>query len=311
MQRSNAVTVEISLAKLRENVREIARQTGVDIYAVVKADGYGFGAARVAEAIKDLVHGYYCFNIEEAIAADLWKRTGKPTLALVAPGAQPNVEDYLAHHIRPGVTSIEQATALKKARPILSIDTGMQRFAVTEREIDAAIEAGAIDEAFTHGTRLEHALELQRMTRHHKLKLHAAGTALLDEPRAWLDAVRPGLAIYRGIARVTAPIVEARDSTGPAGYTGFLVPRHGVILAGYSNGVRVGPAMVNGRRTRLLEVGMQSAFVELSPQDKAGDVVTLLGDGITESEIASVWGCGAHEVCVRMGEMGNRKYKED
>src|SRR5690349_10409470 len=59
MQRSTAVTVEISLAKLRENVRAIARQTGVDIYAVVKADGYGFGAARIAEAIKDLVHGYY------------------------------------------------------------------------------------------------------------------------------------------------------------------------------------------------------------------------------------------------------------
>lgn len=310
MQPSSAVTVEVDLGRLRRNVEEIARLTGVEIYGVVKADGYGFGAQRVAEAIKDLVQGYYCFNLQEAAAAELWKRTGKPTLAMAPPGEGPSAEDYLEHGARPGVGTVQHAALLRKAHPILSVDTGMQRFAVTEKEIDAALKAGEIDEAFTHGTRVEHALTLRRMTEGRRLKLHAAGTALLEEPAAWLDAVRPGLAMYRGIARVSAPLAEARDSAGPAGYTGFLSPRHGVILCGYSNGLRAGPCVVNGRRTRILEVGMQSAFIELQAGDRVGDRVTLLGEDLGESELASAWNCGAHEVCVRMGAMGRRVYLE-
>ncbi len=147
--------------------------------------------------------------------------------------------------------------------------------------------------------------------RRRKIKLHAAGTARCsNEPDAWLDAVRPGLALYEGAATVTTPLVEVRDSDGPAGYTGFLAHRHGVILCGYSNGLRPGPCLVNSKLARILEVGMQSAFIEIPRSAKVGDRVTLLGGKITENLLASHWSCGAHEVCVRMGMMGIRKYVE-
>src|SRR5207237_3292243 len=119
------------------------------------------------------------------------------------------------------------------------------------------------------------------------LRRHAAGSALLDEPEAHLDLVRPGLALSRGAVAVRTRLVEARDTRGPAGYTGFTARRHGVILAGYSNGLRPGPCLVGGVRRRVVEVGMQSAFVDLGDEGAVGERVTLLGSaGVGEEENA-------------------------
>jgi alanine racemase len=140
------------------------------------------------------------------------------------------------------------------------------------------------------------------------LRLHAAASALLDEPNARLDAVRPGIALYRGAVRVTTTLIDVRNTEGPAGYTGFSARRHGVILAGYSNGVRVGPCLVNGRRSRILEVGMQSAYVEATDDDHIGGEVTLLGDGLIEAEVCTASGTSAQDVLLRLASAGNRSY---
>jgi alanine racemase len=139
--------------------------------------------------------------------------------------------------------------------------------------------------------------------------MHAAGSSLLHEPSAWLDAVRPGLAIYQGAVRVSATLVEVRKSKGPAGYSGFEVPWHGVILAGYSNGLRTGPCLVNGQPSRILEAGMQSAFVEVQPGDQAGSSeVILLGDSLSEAEVGKAWGTTPHEALLRLAGAGIRSY---
>jgi alanine racemase len=150
------------------------------------------------------------------------------------------------------------------------------------------------------------------------LRLHAAGSALLDQPEAHLDLVRPGLALYRGATSVGTTLVEVRDGAGPAGYTGFTAARHGVILAGYSNGLRPGPCLVEGKRRRIVEVGMQSAYVALEPGDEPGHGVTLLGswngDGgqaIREQDVAAAWGCTPHEVLCQLSRAGNRGYLPD
>jgi alanine racemase len=143
-------------------------------------------------------------------------------------------------------------------------------------------------------------------------KLHAAGTALLEEPDAWLDAVRPGLALYHDAVRVAAPLVEARDAAGPAGYGGFFpsTGRLGVIIGGYSDGMRAGATcLVNGQRRLIPEVGMQSAFVELGAGDTVGDEVVLLGDGITVQDVATAWGTSPHEMLYRLSRIGDRVYR--
>jgi alanine racemase len=287
MTPSAHVNVRIDLARVRANVSAVRAKTGKPVIAVVKADAYGLGGERIARAVADLVESFYVFDLAEVDAYRLTD-TKRPTIALL--GESNDAQDYLSRNVRPVVWTIERATALRAARPILSVDTGQQRFGARPEDVTEVKRAGGCDEAMTHASTLPQAQLLYDLLAH-RAKLHAAGTALLDEPAAWFDAVRPGYALYRGAVRVSSPLVEARDTRGPTGYSGFVSPtgRHGVILAGYSNGLRPGPCLINGVRRSVLEVGMQSAFVELGAGDKIGDEVVLLGESISEEDVAAAW----------------------
>jgi alanine racemase len=145
------------------------------------------------------------------------------------------------------------------------------------------------------------------------MKLHAAATSLLDVPEARLDFVRPGLALYRDAVRVTTHLIDARDETGPAGYAGFRSPtgRHGLILGGYAIGLRPGPCLVNGQPRRILECGMQSSYVEIGANDRTGDEIVLLGDGISVDDIAAARNTSAQEALLRMASLGRREHRRN
>lgn len=292
-------SVRIDSGRLRSNVQAIAERTGVEVWAVIKADAYGLGARRVAPIIADLVAGFCFFRLSEAITADIWNLCGKPSIALGPPESD-DPQLYRQYHLRPAVATVEQARLLREADPILAVDTGMHRFACAQEQMEAVLAAGGCREAFTHATRLEHVEQLRRMSAGRQLKLHAAATALLHEPGAWLDAVRPGLAMYDGAVEVKIVLQEVGQSAGPIGYTGFTTPRHGVIVMGYSNGLRRGRCLINGQSRRILEVGMQSAYVEVGPGDKAGDEVVLLGGELGAREVGKEWGCSPQEALLRL-----------
>ena len=305
MPASAHVTVHVDLDRVRRNVADVRRKVGrSEIHAVVKADAYGLGAVRVARAIADGIDGFVVFHASEALDAGL-AALGKPVLAI----GPPRDDAPVATAVRPAVWTAEQARALRAAGPVLSVDTGMQRFACPPEQVEQALEAGGCREAFTHATKVEAVRRLVQLVGGRGLRLHAAGSALLDEAEAHLDLVRPGLALYRGAVTVTTRLIEARDSQGPAGYTGFTARRHGVILAGYSNGLRPGPCLVGGERRRIVEVGMQSAFVALEPGDAIGDEVTLLGAGMSEDDVAAEWRCTPQEALTHLSGMGDRVYQ--
>jgi alanine racemase len=294
---NGAANLEVDLNRIEQQARDIRQRCG-PVIAIVKCDAYGLGARKIAAAIASIVDGFAVFSLSEAIDAKLWEIGGKPILAL-RPGGE-SAEDFIANHVRPAVWTVEQATRLRSARPILSVDTGMQRFACPPEQIDAVISAGNCDEAFTHAVSVDQAKQLASLLAGRGLRLHATASALLDSPEARLGAVRPGIALYRGAAKIWATLIETRDSAGPAGYTGFVVPRFGVILRGYASGLRPGPCAVNGQVRKILEVGMQSAYVEIGANDRAGDRVYLLGEGITEAQIAAAWKCSEHEALVNL-----------
>jgi alanine racemase len=64
---------------------------------------------------------------------------------------------------------------------------------------------------------------------------------------------------------------------------------------------------VNGQIRQILEVGMQSAFVELGPTDQRGDEVFLLSEqaGLDEQTVAKAWGTSQQEVLVRMTKLNH------
>ncbi|HWE02251.1 MAG TPA: alanine racemase [Tepidisphaeraceae bacterium] len=303
------IAVRIDLGQVRRNVQVIRSVVGVPLMAVIKADAYGLGAAPVATAIADLVDGFCVFGLAEAVEAQLLRRTGKHALAL-GPDADPTADDYIAQGVRPAVWDERRASLLRRAHPVLSVDTGMQRFSCPPEQIDRVLKAGECTEAFTHAISLDRVERLLAMVGNRGLKLHAAGSSLMHEAAARLDCVRPGIALYRGAARIHARLADERKSSGPAGYGGFSTPRHGVILGGYSNGLRVGPCVINGRRSRVLEVGMQSSFVETTESDRVGDEVVLLGEGLQETDVAAAWKSSPHEALTRLCGAGVRRYIE-
>jgi alanine racemase len=302
--------VVVDLRRVRANAQDVVARTGVPLLAVVKADAYGLGMREVAVALADVADGFCVLTLAEAAVNALWASAGKPIVVLATPGHDADAGDYRNHHARPAVASADEAQQFADADPLLSVDVGMQRFACPAERVDAILRGGLVREAFTHATRPEHVEQFVEIAGGRGLRLHAAGSSLLGEPRAYLDAVRPGLALYQGAARVAARLVEVRESSGPIGYTGWrsATGRHGVILAGYSHGLRAGPCLVNGQPRRVPEVGMQSAFVELGPADRPGDEVVLLGDSLTEADVAAAWGTSPHEALVRLCRLGVRSY---
>jgi alanine racemase len=312
MEPSKHVSVRVDLPQVRRNAERIAHDTGVAVIAVVKADAYGLGAKQVAGVVGDLVDAFYVFDAAEAVEADLWRLTGKRTVALHGDWSDP--AEYRAARIHPVVWNRERASALRNALPVLAVDTGQQRFAASAEEVADIASAGDCREFMTHAIRIDQVERFKSVVgsvpdQSQPRFLHAAGSALLGEKSAWLSAVRPGLALYHDAMRVSACLVEARDSGGPAGYTGFLSPRFGVIMMGYRNGLKKGPCVVNGVERRVIEVGMQSAFVQLGAGDRVGDEVVLLGpEGPELAAVATTWGTSPQEALVRLGGSGIRAF---
>lgn len=298
--RSRHIDVTICLDKIRESAENIRHQTNVGLIAVVKADAYGAGAPFVTDALASVVDEFAYFTVDEA------REVGKPGL-LIGP-ALDDASVFRELNLRPTVMSAADAVRYRGMSVAVSVDTGMQRFGCDPNDLDEIFRTCTVRDLYTHSRDASAAERVREFARARDCRAHAAATALLSTPGAWLDSVRPGYALYRGAMRVTARLQAAYETTGQIGYTGFSAPRVGIILAGYSNGLRPAPVMINGRRQRLIEIGMNSSFVTTAPADRPGDEVVLLGDEMPAAEVAQSLGCRPHEVHCRYGESGVRRY---
>ena len=300
MNRSRHVTVTIDLDLVRRNALEVRRRTGVGLIAVVKADAYGLGAKRVAEALEGVADDFACFSLAEA------REVGRPGIVIGPPEGDP--AEYAELGLRPAVSNRADARHFAGVACVVSVDSGMQRFGCDPGEAPALLDLCSSREIMTHASDLAGAELLRGIAPERRLRRHAACSTLLPEPRAWLDAVRCGFALYRGSLRVGTRLHDVRSTHGPAGYTRFESPHVGIILAGYSSGLMRAPVIINGRPQRVLEVGMNSAFVSVDPRDRAGDECVLLGDGVDEAALSRHFDMREHEVLCRYAAFGTRQY---
>ena len=299
--RSKHINVTIDLDRVRASAEAIRARTGVALIAVVKADAYGLGAPRVVDALGAVVDEFAFFTVDEA------RVLNQPGLVFGPPDADP--DDYRKLGLRPTITSLTQAERYAGLPAAINVDTGMQWMGCPAEQLDELLRRSGAREVFTHGGNVSSARALRALAGGRGLRLHAASSALLDCQEAWLDAVRPGLALYRGAVRVTARLAAVRQTRGPVGYSGVESAHIGVFLAGYSNHVPRAPALINGRRQRILEVGMNTSIVSVDPADRVGDEVILLGDELSEETLAGELNVRPHEVLCRYTAMGVRAYR--
>jgi alanine racemase len=245
--RASRAQAVVDLGAIRENVRRLRAVTGVDVMAVVKADGYGHGLLPAARAaVRGGASWLGVAFVEEALAL----RTAGidvPILCLLAaPGerfAEAIAADVdLAVSAEWALSEVCRAatTAGRAARIHLEVDTGLSRGGATPAEWPDLLAATAQARAaglvevvgiwshLVHGDNPEHAdttVQVERFdealavaerfgirpaVRH----LANSGGALLA-PRTRYDLVRPGIAVY-GLSPAPALVSAGELGLRPA-----------------------------------------------------------------------------------------------
>ena len=212
-------------AMLEREAREQPARPAPGIIAVVKANAYGHGAARVGPALEAAgVSMLACADIEEGVAL----RQAGVRVPILVFGAL-SVSDLAGvfdHDLIPTVSTPAAARALEDAAALrgtrltchLKIDTGMNRLGFRHdnlsRTMPAVLGSRHLEFAavYTHfatadmpespfldeqRARFDRALAALGSMGLRRVPTHAANSAaLLRDRRTWLDWVRPGLLLY-------------------------------------------------------------------------------------------------------------------
>lgn len=339
----------ISLKNLRHNAREVRHKVGHDrkIMAIVKANAYGHNADRVAGALLDEgVTDFGVANINEAIQlrrSARFVKNNSRILAFASP-LLPQLEYYLKHNIDLTIGSVE---ALKAAEAIaakfgkqftvhLKVDTGMGRLGISPEEafsLANAIHASknlnlkgiythfsvsGEDKVFTRkqlGIYKNLVSEFEHQSGTTVLKHAANSGAILSDPSAYLDMVRPGILLYGykpGSAMRTSlnlkPVMQFQarviftkwiDKGTPISYGRRWIAKQrthvATVSVGYADGYHralsnVAKVSINGKLYKQIgTVTMDQIIVSLGQDTsvKVGDKVVLFGwDGLGAATLA-------------------------
>jgi alanine racemase len=360
--------LEIDLSAIRNNVSRLASLTATRVMAIVKANAYGHGLYEVARAAMEGGASWLgVARLEEALAlraagieADLL------VLGLTPPhqGAEAAAQNIRITCYDPALVAGLGASAHSAGltlRVHAKIDTGMGRLGVWPEnglefiraikhtpglEVEGVMthlaEADAPGEPTTlwQLDQFERLLESLSACGLRPPLAHAANSAAaLYFPRARLDLVRPGIAIYGLHPSEETPVPpEFRPALSwkaqlasvkqfPAGhgigynyrYRTKNKERIGVCPVGYADGLRrqvgANTVLVGGVRVPVVGgVCMDQCMLQLDavPDARIGDEVVLLGsqDGerISAEEIAKAWGTVNYDVVCGMSARVPRIY---
>jgi alanine racemase len=300
---------------------------GAELWAVVKANGYGHGAEDVSRAALEGGAAVLCVatTVEALELRPAFPETrivvlGPTEAAAVAPAVAARLELVVADGRVPEGVPVH-----------LKVDTGMGRWGLSElpaptRDVVGLMSHFASAESDPEFTHLQLGRFLEASEPHAQLTRHIANSAAaLAVPESRLDAARCGIALY-GISPFGGD--PADDGLEPAlswcselaqvkrlergqstGYgRDFIADQPswiGIVPVGYGDGfrrdlsgttIRVGgePRKVVGR------ISMDSFAVELPGELPVGTPVTLLGHGVSAEAHAKVAGTIAYELVCRI-----------
>ena len=231
---------EVSLSALGANFHAVQKHVGegVAVCAVVKADGYGHGAAECARALES--EGATWLGVTDANEGMALRGAGIGTRILLMTGIWRGEEEGIAEqNLTPTVWEpwhverLERAAAKRNMLlPVhLKLDTGMNRLGVPKERLPRFCEAFAacrhlqLEGVSTHFAaaevldseqaqrqicNFEEGLNILKSYEFFPQFVHMANSAAMcARPESWKTMVRPGIALYG----YTLPIVrEGRSS---------------------------------------------------------------------------------------------------
>ena len=271
----------IDLAALRHNYRLARQLHGGRALAVVKANAYGHGAVRCAQALADEADGFAVAFIEEALEL---RAVGiqQPILLLEGVFAAEELADVARHGLWTAVhheAQIEMIERTALAAPVhvwLKINSGMNRAGFLPAAVDGAwqrLRASGKVADITLMTHFARADEPQVITTEAQVSRFDAATAhlpgarslansgaILGWPQARRDWARPGILLYgadpmpdeghglQPVMTLESAVMAVREiAAGEAlGYGARFVAerdtRVGLVAMGYADGYPRGVA---------------------------------------------------------------------
>jgi alanine racemase len=310
--------ITIDLGAIRHNARRLLEALdGSELWAVVKANGYGHGASDVARAALSAGATALCVaTIDEGLEL----RRGEPAARILIMGP-PNEPREVAAARDAKLELVVSDGEIPGDIPVhLKLDTGMGRWGLAELPAPPANVVGLMshlattsdsDPAFAQlqVERFRNATEpYAHLTRH-----LANSAAALRLPDTRFDAARCGIALY-GISPFETdpaddglhPALSWRSRLAqvrllqPGASTGygrrFVAERPtwiGIVPVGYEDGFRRDmtgtEVLVDGERRRAIgTVSMDAVAVELDRELPVGTPVTIIGDGVLIESHAKV-----------------------
>ena len=274
MTRALATIDRAALAHNLARVRALA--PGRDVYAAVKADGYGHGAVTAAQALGG-ADGFAVSSLDEAMQLR-WAGIDKTIVTLSQPLDDAICALAAEHAITPVIFNDAQLAALERhigatLKVWVKLDSGMHRLGfMPERSQEIETRLAALERVeqvgwLTHlgcADDIQHPLTEQQLATFAQATVDRAGrrsiansAAVLAWPTAHADTVRPGIMLYgsspmldrsaadcdlKAAMHLTAPLISRRRLAAgePIGYgASWYTPEAmdvGVIGIGYGDG---------------------------------------------------------------------------
>lgn len=322
--------ININLGALRRNVRTLLRALdGSELWAVVKADGYGHGAPDVAGAALGAgATGLCVVTVPEGLAL----RREFAGVRILVMGPTSTSRDIAQAREAELELTVSDMEIPEGVRVHLKVDTGMGRYGMAtlpdrrDGVVGVMTHLATADTdirfARTQITRfLEATVEWSQLTRH-----VANSAAALRIPESRLDAARCGIALYGLSPFGTDPVDDGLEPVlswqshlalvkrlQPGESTGYgrqYVAQQptwiGIVPVGYADGFRRDMTGTEVRvagepRPVIGTISMDSFAVELDRELPVGTPVVLLGHGVLAESHARVADTINYELVCNVG----------
>ena len=342
-------TLTIDLDAVIQNWRALDRLTGPDVQtaAVIKADAYGLGSARIARALATAgARRFFVACAEEGATARQALGPG-PQIALLSGHMSGDTEMIHDLDLTPMLNSLDQITRHLEALPGhpfgVQLDTGMNRLGVEMLEWQAVapilIEAGPalLISHLACADEPDHPLNESQLAAFHAMtdgtglprSLAATGGILLG-PRYHFDLTRPGIGLFGGmpfktahpVVRLSLPIIQTREveagETVGYGCTWTAARRSiiATVAAGYADGL---PRTLSNSAhlwdgdtpcPLVGRVSMDLITVDITDLPEAPRTLDILGPHQTADALADVAGTIGYEILTGLGPRYLRRYQE-
>jgi alanine racemase len=317
--------IAIDLAALRRNCATLLRAlNGAELWAVVKANGYGHGAGDAAGAALNAGATALCVA---TVPEGLVLRREQPAARVVVMGPATSREIGQARDARLELV-VSSDDIPPGVRVHVKLDTGMGRWGLAELTSSPSLEvvglmshlaAADSDAAYTEW-QVERFRNATSAYTH--LTRHIANSAgALRYPSARFDAARSGVALYGISPFGTDPgedglepvltwtsqlalvkLLRAGQSTGYG--REFVAERDtwiGIVPVGYADGFRrdmsgTGVRVAGEMRRVIGRVSMDALAVELESELPVATPVVLIGRGVLIEDHARIAGTIGYEI---------------